>query len=188
MKHPGRRALERPPAVLVALAGIGAVFFLVPVVGVVAQVPWRSLVSTLRNDIVADALRLSAVSSIGATAAAAVLGLPLAWVLARVDFAFKSLVRGLVLLPMVLPPVVGGAALLFGFGRRGIVGGPIYDATGFVLPFSVWGVVVASAFVAMPFLVITVEAAFATLSRLSQLQFGRRKPTRTSGTSRSRFR
>lgn len=163
MKVPGRRVAQRSPAALIALAVVGATFFLVPVVGVVAQVPWRSLPSILRNDVVADALRLSAIASVGATVAATIVGLPLAWALARVDFAFKSVVRGLVLLPMVLPPVVGGAALLFGFGRRGIVGGPLYDATGFVLPFSVWGVVVASTFVAMPFLVITVEAALRTM-------------------------
>lgn len=165
MKISGRRIVQRPPAMLITLALIGVVFFLVPVVGIVTQVPWGSLPTILRSDLVTDALRLSAVASVGATATAAVIGLPLAWVLARVDFAFKSIVRGLVLLPMVLPPVVGGAALLFGFGRRGIVGGPLYDATGFVMPFSVWGVVVASTFVAMPFLVITVEAALRTMDR-----------------------
>jgi molybdate transport system permease protein len=84
-------------------------------------------------------------------------------VLARMDFPGKSLIRGLVLLPLVLPPVVGGAALLFALGRRGVVGGPIYELTGFVLPFSTWGVVVAATFVAMPFLVITVEGALHNL-------------------------
>src|ERR671913_764750 len=59
---------------------------------------------------------------------------------------------------MVLPPVVGGAALLFAFGRRGLLGGPVYDATGFLLPFSTWGVIAANTFVALPFLVVTVEA------------------------------
>ncbi|NNF63339.1 MAG: molybdate ABC transporter permease subunit [Acidimicrobiia bacterium] len=165
MKVPTRRVTQSAPPALVALAVIGAVFFLVPVVGIVAQVPWRSLPEIFRSDIVANAVRLSLIASVGAVTAATVIGLPLAWVLARVDFAFKPLVRGLVLLPMVLPPVVGGAALLFGFGRRGIVGGPLYDATGFVLPFSVWGVIVASTFVAMPFLVITVEAALRTVDR-----------------------
>jgi len=66
-------------------------------------------------------------------------------------------------LPMVLPPVVGGAALLFALGRRGVIGEPINDATGFLLPFSVWGVVVANVFVAMPFLVVTVEGALRNL-------------------------
>jgi molybdate transport system permease protein len=66
---------------------------------------------------------------------------------------------------MVLPPVVGGAALLFALGRRGIVGGPLYDATGFVLPFSIWGVIIANTFVAMPVLVVTVEAAFVNMDQ-----------------------
>jgi molybdate transport system permease protein len=66
---------------------------------------------------------------------------------------------------MVLPPVVGGAALLFALGRRGFVGEPLNDATGFLLPFSTWGVVVANTFVAMPFLVVTVEGAFQGLDR-----------------------
>jgi molybdate transport system permease protein len=68
-----------------------------------------------------------------------------------------------VTLPLVLPPVVGGAALLFALGRRGLVGQPLNQATGILLPFSIWGVIVANAFVAMPFLVITVESALRTL-------------------------
>jgi molybdate transport system permease protein len=89
----------------------------------------------------------------------------LAWVLARVEFRGRALVRGLVLLPLVLPPVVGGAALLFSLGRSGLFGGPIFEATGLVLPFSIWGVVVAVTFVSMPFLVITVEAALRNMDR-----------------------
>jgi molybdate transport system permease protein len=85
--------------------------------------------------------------------------------LARTDFPGRSLVRGLVLLPMVLPPVVGGAALLFAFGRRGLVGGPVYDGTGFLLPFSLWGVIAANTFVALPFLVVTVEAGLRSADR-----------------------
>jgi molybdate transport system permease protein len=96
-------------------------------------------------------------------AIALVVGVPLAWVLARVAFPGRALVRGLVVLPLVLPPVVGGAALLFALGRRGLIGGPVYDATGLLLPFSIWGVILASTFVAMPFLVITVEAALRNL-------------------------
>jgi len=85
--------------------------------------------------------------------------------LARVEFRGRSLVRSLVTLPMVLPPVVGGAALLFALGRRGLIGEPIYEATGLLLPFSIWGVVIANTFVAMPFLVITVEGALHTLDQ-----------------------
>ena len=89
--------------------------------------------------------------------------MPLAWVLARINFPGRHIVRAIVTLPMVLPPVVGGAALLFALGRRGVIGEPINDATGFLLPFSVWGVVVANVFVAMPFLVVTVEGALRNL-------------------------
>ena len=103
-----------------------------------------------------DALRLSLVTSLAATAISVALGVPLAWVLARIEFPGRAVVRGLVLLPLVLPPVVGGAALLFALGRRGFVGDPLGRLTGLVLPFSTWGVILAVTFVAMPFLVITV--------------------------------
>ena len=94
-----------------------------------------------------------------------VVGIPLAWMMARVDFPGRPLVRGLVTLPLVLPPVVGGAALLFALGRRGLVGESLEQATGLLLPFSTWGVVVANTFVAMPFLVITVEGALRNLDQ-----------------------
>jgi molybdate transport system permease protein len=88
-----------------------------------------------------------------------VVGIPLAWILARTQFPGRSVARALVILPMVLPPVVGGAALLFAFGRRGLVGQPLYEhADRFLLPYSIWGVIVANTFVALPFLVLTVES------------------------------
>ncbi|GAB2619156.1 hypothetical protein Aab01nite_33120 [Paractinoplanes abujensis] len=88
-----------------------------------------------------------------------VLGVPLAWVLARLEFPGRRLVRALVTVPLVLPPVVGGVALLLVFGRRGLVGGWLDQTFGVSLPFTTTGVVVAEAFVAMPFLVIAVEGA-----------------------------
>lgn len=138
-------------------------FFVVPLVGLVGRTPWSRLPSLLASDVVVDALRLSVVSSLSASLISLVLGVPLAWLLARVDFPGRSFVRGVVTLPLVLPPVVGGAALLFALGRRGLVGEPLNQATGLLLPFSVWGVVVATTFVAMPFLVITVEGALRNL-------------------------
>ena len=158
-----RRPGNRPPLLLVALAAAGAAVFLVPLVGLLAQTPWRDLPSLLQRAVVGDALRLSLLTSLAATAIAALLGIPLAWVLARVAFPGRSVVRGLVLLPLVLPPVVGGAALLFALGRRGVIGEPLNRLTGLVLPFSTWGVVVAATFVAMPFLVVTVEGALRNL-------------------------
>jgi molybdate transport system permease protein len=141
------------------LAAIAVVFFLLPLIGLLARTPWSDLVSLLASEVVADALVLSAIASFAAVTISTVVGVPLAWVLARVDFRGRALVRGLVLLPLVLPPVVGGAALLFALGRRGVVGEPLYEATGLVLPFSIWGVVIAVTFVSMPFLVLTVEGA-----------------------------
>ncbi|GAA3351882.1 hypothetical protein GCM10020358_83240 [Amorphoplanes nipponensis] len=105
------------------------------------------------------ALRLSLLTATLATAACLLLGVPLAWMLARVPFRGRRLVRALVTVPLVLPPVVGGVALLLVFGRRGLVGGWLDATFGFSLPFTTAGVVVAEAFVAMPFLVISVEGA-----------------------------
>jgi molybdate transport system permease protein len=149
----------------VVLGCLGLAFFVVPLIGLLARVPWADLPGLLATEVVTDALRLSAVASVASTAIALVLGLPLAWLLARVEFPGRSLVRGIVTLPLVLPPVVGGAALLFALGRRGVIGEPLFEATGLVLPFSTWGVILASTFVAMPFLVITVEGAIRNMDR-----------------------
>lgn len=154
-----RGASRRPPWPFFVLAAIGGAVFVVPLAGLLSRTPWGRLPTLLTSDVALDAVRLSVVASLGATLIAALLGVPLAWVLARVEFPGRAVLRGLVLLPLVLPPVVGGAALLFALGRRGLVGEPLYEATGLVLPFSTWGVVVATTFVAMPFLVITVEGA-----------------------------
>jgi molybdate transport system permease protein len=105
------------------------------------------------------ALRLSLLTASLATVACVLLGVPLAWVLARAAFPGRRLVRALVTVPLVLPPVVGGVALLLVFGRRGLVGEWLDATFGFSLPFTTAGVVVAEAFVAMPFLVISVEGA-----------------------------
>ncbi|MEJ2541847.1 MAG: ABC transporter permease [Gemmatimonadota bacterium] len=161
-----RRSLRgRPPLPWIVLAALGAVLFLLPLLGLLARTPWRRLPALLGSPVVTDALGLSLVSSLTATAVAAVLGIPLAWLLARTDFPGRGLLRGVVTLPLVLPPVVGGAALLFALGRRGLVGGPVADATGLVLPFSLAGVVLANTFVSMPFLVLTVEGALRAVDR-----------------------
>jgi molybdate transport system permease protein len=159
-------APRRPPPIpVLVLAGLGLAFFAVPVIGLAARVPWSDLADLLTSDVALDALRLSIVVSVAATLVSLVFGLPLAWVLARLEFPGRSIARGIVLLPLVLPPVVAGTALLFALGRRGFVGEPLEDLTGIVLPFSTWGAVVAAAFVAMPFLVITVEGALRTMDR-----------------------
>ena len=111
-----------------------------------------------------DALVLSLETSVAATVLALCLGVPLAWVQARADYPGKRVVRAVTLLPLVLPPVVGGVALLLAFGKRGVAGGAL-SAVGVHLPFTTAGAVVAEAFVAMPFLVIVLEAAFASSDR-----------------------
>lgn len=155
--------MNRPPAGFSVLAVAAVLLFTLPLIGLVSRVSWSSLGSVLGSDVVLDALLLSAVSSVAATLLAIVFGVPLAVVLARSRFPGRALVRGLVTLPLVLPPVVAGAALLFALGRTGFVGRPLYEATGIVVPFSLWAVILASTFVAMPFLVITVEGALTGL-------------------------
>jgi len=86
-------------------------------------------------------------------------------VLARMRFPGLGLVRALVTLPLVLPPVVGGIALLLALGRNGIVGRHLDEWFGITLPFTTAGVIVAETFVAMPFLIVTVEGALRTADR-----------------------
>ncbi|MDX6332519.1 MAG: molybdate transport system permease protein [Streptomycetaceae bacterium] len=152
----GRVRAQAPLALLVpALAGL--VFLVLPLAALLVRAPWRTLPSQLSSADVWQALRLSLVTATAATAVALVLGVPLAWLLARTSFPGRRFVRALVTLPLVLPPVVGGVALLLALGRNGVVGRWLDSAFGITLPFTTAGVVVAEAFVAMPFLVISVE-------------------------------
>jgi len=143
---------------------VGAALFILPLVGLVVRAPWAQAVKELAAPESLDALRLSLVCSLSATLIAVVLGVPLAWVQARLDFPGQNLLRALTTLPMVLPPVVGGVALLLAFGRRGLLGEYLFDAFGIRLPFSTAGVVMAETFVSMPFLVITVEAGLRSMN------------------------
>jgi molybdate transport system permease protein len=144
---------------------VGALFLLVPLMGLLVRAPWRGMGSILADSQVVDALRLSLLCASAATAASVVFGVPLAWVLARSQARGITLLRALVTLPLVLPPVVGGVALLLAFGRQGILGRLLDQWTGITLPFTTAGVIVAETFVAMPFLVITVEGAFRASDR-----------------------
>lgn len=154
---------RRTPAGVVVLAIAAVVFVGLPLVGLALSVPWSDLPALLTAPEVATALGLSLAASLSATAISLVLGVPAAWVFATTRFRGRSVARGVVLLPVVLPPVVGGAALLFTLGRTGVLGGPLYDLSGLVLPFSFAGVVVAVTFVALPFVVLTMEAAFRSI-------------------------
>ncbi len=155
-----RVGADRPPAPVIALAAVGVAFFALPFLGLLWKVPWGDAWAILTSESARTALRLSLWCSLWATAIAVVIGVPLAWVLARVSFPGRGLARALCTLSMVLPPVVAGVALFYALGRRGLVGQYLDRWFGITLPFSTAGVVVAQAFVAMPFLVITVEAAF----------------------------
>ena len=157
-----RRPRSPTPAALWIPATVALGFLALPLVGLLLRAPWSDLGSYVDDPRVTEALRLSVICSFGSLAIAVVLGVPLAWVLARRNFRGRSLVRALVTLPLVLPPVVGGVALLLAFGRRGVLGPPL-DAIGIRLPFTTAAAVMAGAFVAMPFLVLAVEGAIAGL-------------------------
>ena len=144
--------------VLAALGGVGVVFFLLPLVGLVSRATPAGLWRQLGSEVVGAAMWLSLEVSVIALGLCLVIGFPLAYLLARVEFPGRALVRGLVSLPMVLPPVVGGIALLSAFGRRGVLGEALAEV-GVVLPFTTAGAVLAVTFVSMPFLVMTLEAA-----------------------------
>ena len=156
---PRRKVGGRIPVGLLVPAGIGLAFLVLPLAGLLIRAPWSTMVERLTKPGVLTALRLSLETATIATIACIIFGVPLAWLLARVDFPGRRVVRALVTVPLVLPPVVGGVALLLVFGRRGIVGSWLYSTFGISFPFTTTGVVIAEAFVAMPFLVIAVEGA-----------------------------
>ncbi|WP_040796595.1 molybdate ABC transporter permease subunit [Nocardia higoensis] len=161
MTAPARRrsVLGRRPLVLVLPAVCGLAFLLVPLIGLLLRAPWASVPSRLFSAEVGQALRLSLICASAATVICLLLGIPLAWLLARAELPGRGLIRALVTVPLVLPPVVGGVALLLALGRRGFVGRCLDEWFGVSLPFTTAGVIVAEAFVAMPFLVISVEGA-----------------------------
>lgn len=149
---------------LAAAAGFALVA--IPLASLFARTPWSDLATQLGSPAARSALGLSLVTSLAATAVAVALGLPLAWVLARHDFPGRRLVRAIVTIPMVLPPVVAGVALLAAFGRTdGVVGRWLFDAVGLQLTFRPLGVVVAAAFVALPFFVLAAESGIAAVDR-----------------------
>ncbi|MCC3767444.1 ABC transporter permease [Streptomyces sp. UNOC14_S4] len=153
----------RTPWALGIPAALAVGFLLLPLIGILARTPWGTLPSRLGSHDVRQALELSVLVSGWALLLSLLLGVPLAWLLARTDFPGKPLVRCLVMLPMVLPPTVAGVALLQGYGRKGVLGPWLESWFGVTLPFSTAGAVTASTFVAMPFLVISLEGALAGL-------------------------
>ncbi len=149
----------RVPTALLVPALTGLLILVLPLAGLLARTPWATLPGRLLAPGIVTAMRLSLVTATAATLLCVLLGVPLAWLLARTALPGRQIIRTLVTLPLVLPPVVGGVALLTAFGRRGLVGSWLDATFGITLPFTTAGVVLAEAFVAMPFLVISVEGA-----------------------------
>ena len=152
-----RSEVSSLPRSLQLVGSLGVALVLLPVVALLQRVSWGSLGSTLTEPAVVEAARVSLVVSLAATALATFFGVPLAFMLARGTSRVLALVRTIVLLPMVLPPVVGGTALLFALGRRGLVGQWLDQWFGITLPFTTAGAILAATYVALPFVVTTVE-------------------------------
>jgi molybdate transport system permease protein len=147
------------PVPLLAPALIAVAFLVLPLIGLLIRAPWGHLGAALSGTDATQALVLSLWTATTATGISLVIGVPLAWVLARTTFPGQRLLRALVTLPLVLPPVVGGVALLLAFGRTGFVGRLLDSWFGLEIPFTPIAVVMAETFVAMPFMIITVEGA-----------------------------
>ena len=150
--------LGRTPYVLVVPAVLATALLVVPLATLVLDTPWRTLPDHLASEAVRDALAITALTSLLTVVACVLLGTPLAWLLARVDFRGRRVLRALVLVPLVLPPVVAGVALVTALGRSGLVG----QHLPFSIPYTTAGVVLAHTFVSMPFYVLAVEAALRT--------------------------
>ncbi len=142
-------------------AAVGALFVVLPLAAIISRVDWRHFVALVTSESSVAALGLSLRTSATSTFLCVLLGVPMAMVLARTHFRGQQLVRSLVLLPLVLPPVVGGIALLYTFGRRGLLGHTL-EVLGIQVAFSTTAVVMAQTFVALPFLVVSLEGALRT--------------------------
>jgi molybdate transport system permease protein len=173
-----RRHRQKLPWQIILIASIAVAFFLSPFIGLLWRTPWSKFTDIVTRQEIREALWLSVQTSFITSIVCFIFGVPIAWLLARVDFRGRRLIRALMTLSMVLPPVIGGIALLFTFGRRGLIGQYLDQWFGMSLPFTTTAVVMAQCFVAMPFLVLTVEAA------LRQLDTRYEDVARTLGGSR----
>jgi molybdate transport system permease protein len=149
----------RGRATLLILAGMATAIILVPLAGMLIKAPWSDWPRYLSDPIVWPAIRLSIITTLATVVISMILGTPLAWLLSRADGRAANWLRALVTVPVVLPPVVGGVALLLAYGRHGVVGSPLFDLFGLRLPFTPYAVVLAQVFVSMPFYVLSVEGA-----------------------------
>ncbi|RUP82248.1 molybdate ABC transporter permease subunit [Kocuria sp. HSID17582] len=174
------RGFSATPRWVLVPATAGALLVLLPVVGMLLRIDWLHLGELLTSESSIEALSLSLRTAVVSTGLCLVLGCPLALVLARSTARGFTLLRSLVLLPLVLPPVVGGIALLSTFGRMGFLGRPL-GLLGVDIAFSTVAVVLAQTFVALPFLVVSLEGALRTTgTRYEQVAAGLgASPTRT---------
>ena len=160
-----RAGAGRPPWLLFLPALIGVAFLVLPFAGLLTGTPWSELGVRFTDSDVLGALWLSLTTATVATVVSLLFGVPLAWLLARTDFPGRRVLRALVTVPLVIPPVVGGVALLLALGRNGLLGRHLDTWFGLTIPFTPVAVVLAQVFVAMPFLVISVEGALRGVDR-----------------------
>ena len=146
------------------LAAIASAVLLLPLVAILTRVPWSRFFSLLTDSNTLATLRISIVSSVIAATCALLIGVPLAWTLARSRSRIIPFLRSILLAPLVLPPTVAGIALLALLGRNGLIGRYVYEATGWAMPFTFVAVVFAGLFVGLPFMVLLTESAFAQLN------------------------
>jgi molybdate transport system permease protein len=144
-------------------ATLGVVLVALPVLGIAFRAPWSRLGEIAADEITIEALRISLIVATSAAVIALVLGFPIAWALARVPVRGHTIVRALVVLPLVMPPVVAGVGLLAAFGRRGIVGGPLSDWFGVQITFTTWAAILAAAFVSLPLAVLALESGLRSI-------------------------
>lgn len=154
---------KKNPTVSPAITAIGFVGLLVvllPVIALQSRVPWSNLLNQLTSESSINAIRVSLITSVIAALISVLLGVPLAWYLARGPEGITKWLRPIVISPLVMPPTVAGLALLTLMGRNGLLGKFIYEQTGWAMPFTMAAVVLTGIFVGMPFLVLVVEAVF----------------------------
>ncbi len=172
--------MHSAPRWSVPLALMGAALIVVPILGIIARVDWSALPEILTSASSLTAISLSLRTAAASTVLCLLLGVPLASALSQLKGSARSIARAVLLAPLVLPPVVGGLALLYAFGRKGLVGASLH-AWGIDIAFTTVAVVIAQTFVALPFMVLTVDGARASRSGRHEAMAA------TLGASRSRI-
>ena len=165
MLSPDQSWQSRVPVLLAVPAAAALLFLVLPLAGLVMRAPWADARAVLTSEDTLQALQLSMITSTVSVVIVVIIGVPLAWVLAWPGLRGASVLRALVTIPLVLPPVVGGVALFSVLGRSGLLGRPLYELTGFAFPFTPYAVILAQVFVALPFLVLSVEGALRAADR-----------------------